>query len=147
VGCRTLFATHYHELQDLSRERPRVRNLTVSVREVGDQVVFLRTLVPGGASRSYGIEVARLAGLPAEVLARAREILRNLESLEVDEGGHAALARGGGRRAAAAGQLGLFAATDPRLESVLRDLRGLDPESLRPLDALNLLAEWKRRLG
>jgi DNA mismatch repair protein MutS len=147
VGCRTLFATHYHELQDLSRERPRVRNLTVSVREVGDQVVFLRKLVPGGASRSYGIEVARLAGLPAEVLARAREILRNLESLEVDEGGHAALARGGGPKAAPGGQLGLFAGPDPRLEALARDLRLLDPESLRPLDALNLLAEWKKRLG
>ena len=147
VGCRTLFATHYHELQDLSRERPRVRNLTVSVREVGDQVVFLRKLVPGGASRSYGIEVARLAGLPAEVLARAREILRNLESLEVDEGGHAALARGGRPKAAPAGQLGLFAGPDPRLEALARDLRLLDPESLRPLDALNLLAEWKKRLG
>ncbi|HYQ82131.1 MAG TPA: DNA mismatch repair protein MutS, partial [Anaeromyxobacteraceae bacterium] len=146
VGCRTLFATHYHELQDLARERPRVRNLTVSVREVGEQVVFLRKLVPGGASRSYGIEVARLAGLPSEVLARAREILKNLESLEVDEGGHAALARGGGRRAAPAGQLGLFA-PDPRLEAVLRDLRGLELDSLRPLDALNLIAEWKKRLG
>ncbi len=73
TGCRTLFATHYHELQDLARERPRVRNLTVAVREVGDRVVFLRKLVPGGASRSYGIEVAKLAGLPAEVLVRARE--------------------------------------------------------------------------
>ena len=90
VGCRTLFATHYHELQDLARERPAVRNLTVAVREVGDRVVFLRKLVQGGASRSYGIEVAKLAGLPAEVLARAREILKNLEALEIDEGGHAA---------------------------------------------------------
>jgi DNA mismatch repair protein MutS len=146
VGCRTLFATHYHELQDLARERRRVRNLTVSVKEVGDQVVFLRKLVPGGASRSYGIEVARLAGLPAEVLARAREILKNLEALEVDEGGHAALARGG-RRAAPAGQMGLFPGPDPRLEALRRDLRALDLESLRPLDALNLLAEWKKRLG
>jgi DNA mismatch repair protein MutS len=146
LRCRTLFATHYHELQDLARERPRVRNLTVSVREVGDQVVFLRKLVPGGASRSYGIEVARLAGLPAEVLARAREILKNLEALEVDEGGHAALARGG-RGEASAGQLGLFAPPDPRLEALRRDLGGLDVETLRPLDALNLLAEWKKRLG
>jgi DNA mismatch repair protein MutS len=147
VGCRTLFATHYHELQDLARERPRVRNLTVSVREVGDQVVFLRVLVPGGASRSYGIEVARLAGLPAEVLARARQILRNLEALEVDEGGHAALARGGRRERKPAGQLGLFAASDPRTEALLRELRALDLESLRPLDALNLMADWKKRLG
>jgi len=150
VGCRTLFATHYHELQDLARERPRVRNLTVAVREVGDQVVFLRQLVEGGASRSYGIEVAKLAGLPAEVLGRAREILKNLESLEVDEGGHAALARGTGRprQAAAVAQLGLFAAApDPELEAVRRELAALDVDALRPLDALNLVAGWKRRLG
>jgi len=150
VGCRTLFATHYHELQDLARERPRVRNLTVAVREVGDQVVFLRQLVEGGASRSYGIEVAKLAGLPAEVLRRAREILKNLESLEVDEGGHAALARGTGRprQAAAVAQLGLFAAApDPELEAVRRELAVLDVDALRPLDALNLVAGWKRRLG
>jgi len=137
------------ELQDLARERGRVRNLTVAVREVGDRVVFLRKLVQGGASRSYGIEVAKLAGLPPEVLARAREILKNLESLEVDEGGHAALARGGRRRAAqGAAQLGLFAAPpDPRLEALRLELAGLDVDALRPLDALNLLAEWKKRLG
>ncbi|BDG06569.1 DNA mismatch repair protein MutS [Anaeromyxobacter oryzae] len=147
-GCRTLFATHYHELQDLARERPAVRNLTVAVREVGDQVVFLRKLVSGGASRSYGIEVAKLAGLPAEVLARAREILKNLESMEVDEGGHAALARGRRRRPDPASQLGLFAApADPAAGEVAKDLRGLDLDALRPLDALNLLAAWKKRLG
>jgi DNA mismatch repair protein MutS len=149
VGCRTLFATHYHELQDLARERPRVRNLTVAVREVGDEVVFLRRLVPGGASRSYGIEVAKLAGLPAEVLARAREILKNLEALEVDERGHATLARGGGRRriAVPASQLALFAAPpDPGLEALKRELAALDLDALRPLDALNLLAAWKKRL-
>jgi len=148
VGCRTLFATHYHELQDLARERPRVRNLTVAVREVGDRVVFLRKLVQGGASRSYGIEVAKLAGLPAAILARAREILGNLESLEVDEGGHAALARGGRRRPGQPqAQLGLFAAPDARLERLRRELAGLDLDGLRPLDALNLLAGWKKLLG
>jgi DNA mismatch repair protein MutS len=148
IGCRTLFATHYHELQDLARERPAVRNLTVAVREVGDRIVFLRKLVQGGASRSYGIEVAKLAGLPAEVLARAREILRNLEAMEVDEGGHAALARGRRRRADPASQLGLFAPApaDPAAEEVAKALRALDLDALRPLDALNLLAGWKRNL-
>jgi DNA mismatch repair protein MutS len=148
VGCRTLFATHYHELQDLARERPAVRNLTVAVREVGDRVVFLRKLVQGGASRSYGIEVAKLAGLPAEVLARAREILANLEALEVDEGGHAALARGKRRRAAPVSQLGLFggAPADPAAEEVAKALRALDVDALRPLDALNLLAGLKKKL-
>ncbi|BDG07647.1 DNA mismatch repair protein MutS [Anaeromyxobacter paludicola] len=149
TGCRTLFATHYHELTDLARERPRVKNLTVAVREVGDRVVFLRKLVQGGASRSYGIEVAKLAGLPAEVLARAREILRNLESLEVDDSGHAAISRSGRKRpAGAAPQLALFAgpATDQKLEEVARELRALDVDALRPLDALNLLAGWKAKL-
>ncbi|HSN90534.1 MAG TPA: DNA mismatch repair protein MutS, partial [Anaeromyxobacteraceae bacterium] len=148
VGCRTLFATHYHELQDLAREREGVRNLTVAVREVGDQVVFLRKLVAGGASRSYGIEVAKLAGLPAEVLTRAREILRNLEAMEVDEGGHAALARGRRRKADPSSQLGLFEAPpDPAAASLREELAALDLDALRPLDALNLIADWKKRLG
>jgi DNA mismatch repair protein MutS len=150
VGCRTLFATHYHELQDLARERPLVRNLTVAVREVGDRVVFLRKLVQGGASRSYGIEVAKLAGLPPEVLARAREVLANLEALELDEGGHAALARGKRRKAPApaADQLGLFGGpADPAAARLRAELAALDVDGLRPLDALNLLAGWKAKLG
>jgi DNA mismatch repair protein MutS len=150
VGCRTLFATHYHELQDLARERPNVRNLTVAVREVGDQVVFLRKLVLGGASRSYGIEVAKLAGLPAEVLGRAREILKNLESMEVDEGGHAALARGRRKKDGVRTQLGLFGpagVADPAAEKLRAALEELDLDALRPLDALNLLADWKKKLS
>jgi len=147
VGCRTLFATHYHELQDLARERPAVKNLTVAVREVGEQVVFLRKLVEGGASRSYGIEVAKLAGLPTGVLARAREILRNLESMEVDERGHAALAHGRRRRGEPTPQLGLFASQDPAAAELLRALAALDLDALRPIDALNLLAAWKEKHG
>jgi DNA mismatch repair protein MutS len=151
VGCRTLFATHYHELQDLARERPAVRNLTVAVREVGDRVVFLRKLVQGGASRSYGIEVAKLAGLPAEVLARAREILKNLEAMEVDEGGHPALARGRRRKLdpSRQAQLGLFggAPPDAAAADVAKAIRALDVDGLRPLDALNLVAGWKKKLG
>ena len=124
-----------------------MRNLTVAVREVGDRVVFLRKLVQGGASRSYGIEVAKLAGLPAGILGRAREILKNLEALEVDEGGHAALARGTRKRAPALPQLGLFAAADPRAEELRRELEALDLDALRPLDALNLLSGWKKKLS
>ena len=149
IGCRTLFATHYHELQDLARERPAVRNLTVAVREVGEQVVFLRKLVQGGASRSYGIEVAKLAGLPAEVLARAREILRNLEAMEVDEAGHAALARGR-RRQRRPGPARAVRRDPPRTRPRRRSrqaLRALELDALRPLDALNLLAVWKKKLG
>jgi DNA mismatch repair protein MutS len=114
-------------------------------------VVFLRKLVQGGASRSYGIEVAKLAGLPAGVLSRAREILRNLEAMEVDEGGHAALARGRRKKAAGTSQLGLFGAgaapADPAVEEVAKALRALDVDALRPLDALNLLAGLKKKLG
>jgi DNA mismatch repair protein MutS len=80
VGARTLFATHYHELIELARTHPRVHNASMAVRETGGKVVFLRTLVEGGASKSYGLEVARLAGLPGTVLRRAREVLRRLET-------------------------------------------------------------------
>jgi len=148
VGARTLFATHYHELTDLSREKPRVRNASIAVKEIDGRVVFLRKLVEGGASRSYGIEVARLAGLPAGVLARAKEILRNLEASELDPEGHAQIARGKAARPAAA-QLGLFAPVhaEPAPSALEQELRALAVDSMTPLEALNLLASWKKRLG
>lgn len=86
VRCRTLFATHYHELTELARTRPAVQNLNVAVREWNDQIIFLRKIIPGGADKSYGIQVARLAGLPAVVLERAKEILANLERSELNTG-------------------------------------------------------------
>lgn len=93
IRCKGLFATHYHELTELAMSRPGVRNFNVAVREWGDQVVFLRKIVPGGADKSYGIQVARLAGLPAAVLSRAKEILRQLEEDELDESGNPKLGR------------------------------------------------------
>jgi DNA mismatch repair protein MutS len=144
-GPRTLFATHYHQLTELPLTLPRARNFTVAVREWEQQIVFLRTIVPGGADRSYGIQVAQLAGLPATTLARAREILANLESGELTlEGlpriaGHPAPAP-----AAAPPQLDLFPA---REHDVVRSLRELDPERLTPLEALQLLASWKATVG
>jgi DNA mismatch repair protein MutS len=92
TGCRTFFATHYHELPDLTRTRKGVRNLNVAVREQNDRIVFLRKIVEGAADRSYGIQVARLAGLPASVVDRAREILTNLEKAELNAEGRPALA-------------------------------------------------------
>ena len=92
TGCRTFFATHYHELPDLSRTRSGVRNLNVAVREQNDQIVFLRKIVEGAADRSYGIQVARLAGLPSAVVERAREILTNLEKAELNAEGRPTLA-------------------------------------------------------
>ncbi|HYJ80321.1 MAG TPA: hypothetical protein VEW03_11990, partial [Longimicrobiaceae bacterium] len=129
VGAKTIFATHYHEMTRLSNRLAGVVNFSVAVREVGDDIVFLRRLVAGGADRSYGVEVARLAGLPAQVVERARELLRELESAAPEP------AR---QRAAAAVQLGLFAhPTHP----VVERLRGVDVERLTPLEAIALLAE------
>jgi DNA mismatch repair protein MutS len=93
IGCRAFFATHYHELTDLERTRPGVQNLNVAVREWNDQIVFLRKIVPGRADQSYGIQVARLAGLPDSIIARAKEILGNLEKSELNTEGQPALAK------------------------------------------------------
>ncbi len=92
VKARTLFATHYHELTELELTRPGVRNFNVAVREWNDQIIFLRKIIPGGADKSYGIQVARLAGLPAEVISRAKEILGNLEQSELNANGKPKLA-------------------------------------------------------
>ncbi|MGI5864073.1 MAG: DNA mismatch repair protein MutS [Myxococcales bacterium] len=147
VGARTLFATHYHELVDLAREKPRVKNLTVAVKEWEGRVVFLRKLVAGGASRSYGIEVARLAGLPAEVVARARQILANLERQELDEAGRPTLTRAKKTREAPA-QLGLFRTKEEPAPyaPLLEELRKVDLDRTTPLEALNFLASLKSRL-
>ncbi len=144
IGAKTIFATHYHELTQLGDLLPRVRNLNVAVREVGDDIVFLRTLEEGGADRSYGIHVARLAGLPAEVIERALEILRQLEGAH--SGGGEGLGRRGRHRPPSQpppSQLSLFAGTD---HPVLVRLRETEVERLTPLEAINLLAELRNRL-
>jgi len=158
IGARTLFATHYHELVDLAREKPRVKNLCIAVKEHNGKVLFLRKLVPGGANRSYGIEVARLAGLPLEVVARARELLQNLEAGELDDAGRPRVARKGGAAAkSSAGQLGLFyvgepppvaqqASVPPAQQKVLEALRGASLNDMTPLEALNLLAKLQKEM-
>lgn len=98
IGCRTLFATHYHELTDLERTRAGVVNLNVAVREWNDQVIFLRKILPGRADQSYGIQVARLAGLPDAIISRAKEILANLEKAELNADGQPAFAKGRRKR-------------------------------------------------
>ena len=132
VGCKTIFATHYHELTQLADELDAVRNYTVEVREIGDEVLFLHRLRPGGADRSYGIEVGRLAGLPPSVLGRARAILRLLE------GGHLVASREPQVNARADEQLGLFL---PRPDPVVERLRSIDTNSMTPLQALQELAD------
>jgi len=140
---KTLFATHYHELTELADTLPGVVNAHVAAREWRDDIVFLRKVVPGRSDRSYGIQVARLAGLPATVIGRARSILDALE--------HDALARGGRPTVAKAGtdarqQLGLFEAPAP-LEAVARRLKDLDLDRLTPLEALTLLADLKKDIA
>jgi DNA mismatch repair protein MutS len=142
VGAKTIFATHYHELTQLADQLTALVNCNVAVREVGHDIIFLHQLQPGGADRSYGIEVGRLAGLPAAVVARAREILRELEGAH--SGGGEGLGRFG-RHGPAAGreQLSLFA---PAEHPAVERLRKADIDTLTPLQAMNLLAELKAEI-
>src|SRR6058998_2938343 len=135
IGCKTIFATHYHELTQLTEELEHVRNFNVAVREVGEEIVFLHRLEPGGADRSYGIHVGRLAGLPAPVVTRAWQVLKLLEA-----GHHVAQQRAPATPDAT--QLALFA---PAPDPLLLELDGLDVNSLSPLEALNRLAAWQKR--
>ncbi len=142
LGAKTLFATHYHELTELALTKPRVKNFNFAVREWNDEVIFLRKIVPGGASRSYGIQVARLAGLPKEVIERAKEILGNLEKGELTKGGlpRLAIKRGEDK---GPGQLDLFSADDQWIRSELRDIA---IDSMSPIEAMNKLYELKKRI-
>ena len=130
-GCKTIFATHYHELTQLSDFLPALVNFNVAVKEVGHDIVFLHHLQPGGADRSYGIDVGRLAGLPNEVVQRARVILRQLE------GAHT----GGHFRPEHADQLSLFGTAD---SPVIERLKRLDVDAITPIQALNVLSELKQ---
>jgi DNA mismatch repair protein MutS len=131
---RTLFATHYHELTDLALTNERVKNFNFAVKEWKGDVIFLRSLVEGAASRSYGIHVARLAGLPETVVERAKEILKNLAGGELDERGRPRLARGTRKEEPA--QMALFGSAESRLGD---ELKKIDVSTLTPLEALNVL--------
>ena len=148
---KTLFATHYHELTDLADALPGVVNAHVAAREWKDDIIFLRKIVPGRSDRSYGIQVARLAGLPASVVARAKEILGGLERDELSRGGRPTLT--GAPSAADTQQLGLFAIAQERLldnargrgdDEVTKRLKALDIDETTPRQALELLAELKK---
>ena len=141
IGCRTLFATHYHQLTELAQRLPGVCNKNVAVREWQDEIVFLHKIVEGGTDRSYGIHVARLAGVPRDLLDRAKQILRDLESDNDDLvpriSSHAA---GASNRSA---QLSLFATPPSKLEA---ELQKLDPDRLSPLEALLELKRLREML-
>lgn len=134
----TLFATHYHEVTDLAKTRPRVANYNVAVKEWNDQIIFLRKVMPGSADKSYGIQVAKLAGIPKSITDRAREILSTLERKE-----RAMVEETSGHAPAATKQMSLF---DSREQDVLSALRALQIETLSPIEALNRLNELKTRL-
>ncbi|MRR06113.1 MAG: DNA mismatch repair protein MutS [Deltaproteobacteria bacterium] len=141
-AAKTLFATHYHELTELAVTRKRIKNFNIAVREWNDQIIFLRKIVEGGTSHSYGIQVARLAGLPLEVIERAKEILVNLEKGEYVEGGVPRIARGKRQSLpVVSDQLPLFTEAEDALR---KRLEGISISSLTPLEALNILDQLKR---
>jgi DNA mismatch repair protein MutS len=141
---KTLFATHYHELTELASLLPRVVNRTMAVKEWEERIVFLRRVVPGSADKSYGLHVARLAGLPPGVIDRAGEILANLEAQEYDPSGKPRLARGNAPDTGVPDQLTLFAPPEQVVAGLLREV---DVNQLTPLAALNLIQALKARLG
>ncbi|MEM2869502.1 MAG: DNA mismatch repair protein MutS [Thermoplasmata archaeon] len=134
AGCKTIFATHYHQLTELARSLPRARNYHMPVKEAGEEIVFLRRVVPGSVDRSYGIQVARLAGLPKKVTERARAVLASLEAGSVP-------VRPRGPR-----QTTLFA-PQPATDPIIEELRGLDLERMSPIEALVRLHELQKKLG
>jgi DNA mismatch repair protein MutS len=157
LRARTLFATHYHELTELALTMDRVKNYTVAIKEWNDQIIFLRKVIEGGADKSYGIQVARLAGLPRAVIQRAKEVLANLEKAEFndlgepvaahqDREGEGARAEGGKERLTepAEPQLGLFASNAGLL---FKEIADLNLDSMTPLDAMNKLHELKKKVS
>ncbi len=140
---RTLFATHYHELTELALTKERVKNYNVAVKEWGGEIIFLRKVVEGGTNRSYGIQVARLAGLPDKVIDRAREILSNLERGEFDAMGMPKLARSkaGASKPKSPFQPSLFSQPDP----IRSELKKIDPDQMTPIEALKVLSELKKK--
>lgn len=141
VSARTLFATHFHELTSLASALDGIRNYNVSAREWNGEVVFLRKVVPGAADRSYGIHVARLAGLPAEVLKRAGEILKELEDEHYDKSGKTKIVPSGEKRR----QMELFAGDSEH--PIVDELRKLTPDNMSPMEALRRMYELKKKVG
>ena len=142
--AKTLFATHYHELNEMTKAFPRVRNYNVSVKEVQNKVIFLRKLVPGGSEHSFGIHVAKMAGMPAKVLNKAGKVLEKLE-----------LGQNGNNRSSALNamskesdmQLSFFQLDDPTLMQIRDEIKNTDIDTLTPVEALIKLNEIKKLIG
>ena len=139
-GAKTLFATHYHELNDLEQQYPRVKNYHIAIKEDGHNIIFLRKLEPGGVAHSFGIHVARLAGMPHEVIDSAERTLRNLE-LREKRSRDAEISEDGSM------QLSIFQLDDPTLSSLKAKLEKADLNNMTPLQAFDLLREMKAEVG
>jgi DNA mismatch repair protein MutS len=143
MQAKTLFATHYHELNEMERSFKRIKNYNVSVQEVGNKVVFLRKLVPGGSEHSFGIHVAKMAGMSKSIVKRANEILKQLESDNRQDGIASKPVKG----IAAGGegfQLSFFQLDDPVLEQIRDEIKNTDVNNLTPVEALNKLNEIRK---
>ena len=143
-GAKTLFATHYHELNDLEDKYPRVKNFHIAIKEEGKDVIFLRKLQPGGVSHSFGIHVARMAGMPAEIVERAEATLHELERRENSA---RTLAESGDLHEDGSLQLSLFQLDDPTLGAIRSQLEAADLNNMTPLQAFDLLRSMKKELG
>ncbi|MBS1320059.1 MAG: DNA mismatch repair protein MutS, partial [Parabacteroides sp.] len=149
----TLFATHYHELNEMERSFKRIKNYNVSVKEVSNKVIFLRKLVPGGSEHSFGIHVAKMAGMPKSIVKRSNEILKQLETDNRQEGIDCKEKAKGKVKAkpvkeiaavAEGFQLSFFQLDDPVLSQVRDEIKNLDVNNLTPIDALNKLSEIRK---
>ena len=143
LHARTLFATHYHELTELALLFPGIKNYNIAVKEWGDEIIFLRKIVEGGTDKSYGIHVARLAGIPKEVIQRARTILNNLEAATLDVHGKPKFAPLKTAHDKKPAQLKLFVSKE---DAIINEIKKLDVTTIAPLDALNKLNDFKNRL-
>jgi DNA mismatch repair protein MutS len=143
--AKTLFATHYHELNEMEKSFKRVKNYNVTIKEVGNQVIFLRKLVRGGSEHSFGIHVARMAGMPPSVVKRANEILSELEKSDQRQTLSKPVEEIGANREGY--QLSIFQLEDPVLKQIRDQIKNIDINNLTPLEALNKLNEIKRLTG
>jgi DNA mismatch repair protein MutS len=146
--CKTLFATHYHELNEMSKRFERIRNFNVSIKETANNVLFLRKLIPGGSEHSFGIHVAKMAGMPPLVIQRAEQVLKDLENSHAEVGGKKLknskkqLSNGNENM-----QLSFFQLNDPVLEQIHDELVTIDINILTPVEALMKLHEIKKLTG
>ena len=139
-GAKTLFATHYHELTELEGKLQGIKNYRISVKEVGDDIIFLRKIVRGGADKSFGIQVARLAGLPQEVIKRAKDILHELEASDINIDHDSILDKA---NAGAPQQITLFGPASP--DDIMQEVRNVDVNSITPMEALNMIYDLHLR--